>query len=139
MWYCWWLRRAPIRSLGSFTKQGHSRALLGTHVVEMTHDELVYETPLVHSRYRWQAIWKIEIVGELALLMTSHVTAIIVPRRGFATAEQWRRFVSTARSFHRDAPVYELRCPKCGYDLSALETHGCPECGWRRERATNEP
>jgi hypothetical protein len=35
------------------------------------------------------------------------------------------------RSFRRRSG----RCPQCGYDLHGNESDGCPECGWRRERA----
>lgn len=28
-------------------------------------------------------------------------------------------------------------CPRCGYNLTALITPGCPECGWRRPEATD--
>lgn len=30
---------------------------------------------------------------------------------------------------HRTIPN---RCPECGYDLRAMTTAGCPECGWNR-------
>ena len=76
-------------------------------MVEMTQDELVYETPLVHSRYRWQAIWKIEIVGELALLMTSHVTAIIVPPQAGILAVWGIAVLSSVDNFLRPRLVGE--------------------------------
>lgn len=28
------------------------------------------------------------------------------------------------------------RCPICGYALTGLSQPGCPECGWRRKKAT---
>ncbi len=39
-----------------------------------------------------------------------------------------RRFVREVSRFRRGA------CIECGYDLGYDFIHGCPECGWRRDR-----
>jgi len=47
--------------------------------------------------------------------------------------------VSIAISARRYSRFTRGRCPRCRYDLRHDFSHGCPECGWRKERGFGGP
>jgi hypothetical protein len=50
----------------------------------------------------------------------------------------WAAMIKPRRFFRECGRVRNGCCKECGYDLGYDFIHGCPECGWRKERAAVE-
>jgi|GEM_PF-6041616 len=44
---------------------------------------------------------------------------------------------SAMRAYRHSRRMHHGNCPYCNYDLSFDHSHGCSECGWRKEQGTS--
>ena len=113
------------------TEQG--REALAPFTVQVFDEAIAINHASVNAVWKWNAIRGIEGDGLRMFIMTRDSgEAIIIPRRSFANKGDFDHFAQIVRQNWSRSSHSERICPQCGYDLRAIETPGCPECGWRR-------
>ena len=76
--------------------------LVGRRRLSLSADYVVFSSPLSQSIIRWAGIEQVVVQREATYLLLSKISAIVVPRRAFATDEQFNAFAQLAEGLHRD-------------------------------------
>lgn len=72
---------------------------VGKHIITITKDELIEETDFNKSHFKWNAISSIEEIRGLLFIRHSGTDVFAVPKKSFATNEEWNKFVGTTIDF----------------------------------------
>jgi hypothetical protein len=91
------------RQVLNVNRAGRGVATSGRIVVEVTPDGVVERTPAGHSFVRWYALESVGSARDHLFMLISSVAAVIVPRRAFASDDEWRRFVGFATDSYQRA------------------------------------
>ena len=76
--------------------------LIGRRRLSLSADYVIFSSPLSQSVIRWAGIEQVVVQQEATYLLLSKISAIVVPRRAFATDEQFNAFARLAEELHRD-------------------------------------
>ncbi len=104
----WAYRRRVRRIITRMVSEGKNRALFGRHRVALSAEGITEAGELSQSATAWAAVERVSRHENYAFVYTSALSAIIVPRRAFATAAEFEQFVKTAGDYRAqaaDSPV----------------------------------
>lgn len=79
--------------------EGVNRTMLGPRVVTISPEGISQRTNYSDSKYFWPCIERIVTNADYAFVYLSALSAIIIPRAAFKTAEEFEAFVATARQY----------------------------------------
>lgn len=90
----WWPLSRLYRVAASPGERG---SLVGPRVVTLSGDGVRQQAPLHHGFTVWEGVLGVHETASHVFLMTDTLAGYIVPRRAFASTEQWHAFVGLAR------------------------------------------
>ena len=88
--------------LGLYEREDY-RQLLGPTKVELRPDGVGITSPVGTANIEWSAIETIATTAEHLFLQRDSLSALVIPRRAFADAAAFDRFIEAARLYHRNA------------------------------------
>lgn len=94
-----YFRRHYIAVVKRLYSEGRNRSLLGPHEVVLSAHSMQSKSELVETTYKWPAVEKIVATPDYAFFYASALSAIVIPRRAFASDEEFKHFVETARKY----------------------------------------
>jgi hypothetical protein len=98
------LRRGQVkRIIRRMYVEGHNYNLIGPRRLTISREFLAVASPWSHSLTRWAGIAEIRREPEAVYFCIASSTAVIAPRRAFATDEQFRQFAQAAGDFQSQA------------------------------------
>jgi hypothetical protein len=92
-------RSIRARAVRKLYEGGKNLLLTGIRRITITPQFLIFSSPLCQSVHRWQGMEKIEMSPKAIYLYSSSMTAYAIPRRAFATEEQFQRFAQQAQQY----------------------------------------
>lgn len=113
------------KSVLSLLTESDNPNLLGRRVFTISPDGIREQWPYGEHRYTWSGVVRIETGEERAFFYVGSSEVQIVPRRAFASAEEFDHFVATARRFHESAP--QPTAPPSDIPLAAPVDDGLPQ------------
>lgn len=105
----WSVRRRARRLTRKLLAEGKNRSVLSEHRIFLNDEGITSETALIRSLYRWPVIERIVETSEYLFLFVSGFSAIVIPKRAFASDEHWQTFVQEARQRATDAAYVDDR------------------------------
>ena len=105
--YPWIYVRRLRKGTEAVFRRGRNLALFGPRRVTLTPQFMVSSSPYTQSVARWMAVEGIDPQPTALYLYLSSNTAFIVPRRAFASDDDFQTFVHTAQQFHARALAAE--------------------------------
>ncbi len=88
--------------LGLYEREDY-RQLLGPTQVELRPDAVAVTSPIGTANIEWPGIAEIATTADHLFLQRDSLSALVIPRRAFADAAAFDRFVEAARLYHRNA------------------------------------
>jgi hypothetical protein len=101
--YPWFYRLRVRRMCEGMFREGANSNVIGPRRVTLLPEYLVYSTPMSQTITRWAGMERVLQEKEVIYLLLANVTAIPVPRRAFATDDQFQQFAKAAAEFHAAA------------------------------------
>jgi hypothetical protein len=111
IYFPWAYRRKVRKIIAGMAGEGHNRALFSHHRVEISPQGIADASDLRQSSTAWRAVERVVKIGDYTFVYVSASSAIIVPRRAFATPTEFEEFVRTTRSYHEKAVAQPLSSP----------------------------
>jgi hypothetical protein len=105
--YPWIYVRGLRKGTETIFHRGRNLALFGPRRLTLTPQFMVSSSPYTQSVARWIAVERIDHQPPALYLYLSSNTAFIVPRRAFASDDDFQTFVNTAQQFHARALAAE--------------------------------
>ncbi|MEN9572552.1 MAG: hypothetical protein RL514_407 [Verrucomicrobiota bacterium] len=96
-------RRAIQRAVNGMLEEGKRSGLLGRHRITLTPESVVEATEFSQASTSWRAVEGVVEFGNHVFIYNTAMSAIVVPRRGFAAQSEFNKFVSTASSYREKA------------------------------------
>jgi len=97
--YPFLLRRAQRTAVERLIAEGQNRDQFGKKQVTITPIEITAGGDLTSTTVRWKAVERIEVAEAYAYVYFSALQAVIIPRRAFASDEEFSAWVETARKY----------------------------------------
>ncbi len=94
--YAWRLRR----SSEAVIQGGRNLAVFGPRRMTLTSQFVMHSSPFTQSAVRWIAVEKVDPQAVALYIYVSSNAAHIIPRRAFASDDDFQTFVHTAQEFH---------------------------------------
>lgn len=88
--------------LGLYEREDY-RQLLGPTKVELCAEGIGITSPIGTANIEWSGISEIAATADYVFLQRDSLSALVIPRRAFADAAAFDRFVEAARLYHRNA------------------------------------
>jgi hypothetical protein len=82
-------RDAPARNVRTHVKNLGGRGIIGERAVILSEEKLVAISETFRTEVRWENMTGVEVVGECTYVFISGISALILPRHGFATDEEY--------------------------------------------------
>jgi hypothetical protein len=99
-----WIYRWRIgNALRNMLREGKNYSILGPRRLTITPQFVIVATPVSQGATRWIGVERVIAEPDSIYIMVSSHAAHIVPRRAFASDEQFRHFGQCATRFHAQA------------------------------------
>jgi hypothetical protein len=98
--YPWFYRRRLISLARGMYREGASPNLVGRRRLTLSRDYLIFSTPLAQTITRWAGIERVIREKDVIYFLLSNISAIPVPRRAFATDQQFQQFAQAGADYH---------------------------------------
>jgi len=95
----WWYRRAVGKNTRRMLASGKNIGLIGQHWLSLGPDQIVASSPYSEAKLRWPLVEQIILTDDQLLIYISSMSALIIPRREFASDEHARAFYDAACRF----------------------------------------
>jgi hypothetical protein len=103
IYFPWAYRRKVRKIIAGMASEGHNRGLFSQHRVAISPEGITDASELRQSSTAWRGVERIARNGDYAFVYVSAFSAIIVPRRAFASSTGFEEFVRAASSYHEKA------------------------------------
>lgn len=103
LYFPWAYRRKLRKIVDGMIGEGKNRALFGHRIVTISEDAVTSAGEHSQTATDWRAVEKVVASDEHAYIYTSAMTAIIIPRRAFASVSEFEEFIRTARGYYEKA------------------------------------
>jgi hypothetical protein len=80
------------------TLSKNNETILAEQKWVISDDLLLYESENVRSEIKWKALKRVIPTGNYLFLYMSQLGAFIIPKRAFASDQDWKQFVQLCRS-----------------------------------------
>jgi hypothetical protein len=77
------------RNVRTFVKRLGARGVLGERALILSEELLVVVTETYHTEVRWENLQGIEVVGDYTYIFIAGISAVILPRHGCASDEEY--------------------------------------------------
>jgi hypothetical protein len=104
-------RRKLRSAIERMSREGRNLTLFGPRRVSMSPAFLSYASPYTQSLMRWVAVERVVSSPEAIYIYVSAASAHILPRRSFASDEDFRTFARMAADYNSRALASELPPP----------------------------
>jgi uncharacterized membrane protein len=98
--YPWIYARRLRNASEAVIRSGRNLAVFGPRRITLTPQFVMHSSPYTQSATRWIAMERVDPQPEALYLYVSSNSAHIVPRRPFASDDDFRTFIQTAQQFH---------------------------------------
>jgi hypothetical protein len=99
----WTYARRLRNSSAAIIRSGRNLAVFGPRRITLTPEFVMHSSPYTQSATRWIAIERVDPQPQALYLYVSSNSAHIVPRRAFASEDDFRTFIDAAQEFHARA------------------------------------
>jgi len=99
LYFPWVYRRKLRKIVDGMVSEGKNRGLFSHHRVTISPEGVTDSGEHNQTATAWRAVERVAAAGEHAYIYTSALSAIIVPRRAFASPSEFEAFVQTAREY----------------------------------------
>ena len=83
-----------LSNVRGMLKEADNKSILGKRVLEISDKGIIYKNIAGEGSYNWQSIIRIEENDQYIFLYQSSTSAIILPKRAFASIEEKKEFTS---------------------------------------------
>ena len=101
MIFPWWYERRVRKIVTGMIAEGKNRGLLCRHRVTISPENIVRTGDYGKNSTNWSAVERIVVTKEQALVYLNSMSAVVIPRRAFATTSAFDEFVHVAQGFHQ--------------------------------------
>jgi hypothetical protein len=99
----WSFRRSLRRNVGKMLSEGKNKNLLGPREIVLSPAELRSTGSMGAATTAWPAVERIVKGDDVLYLYTTSMSAVVVPRRAFASDAEFALFEETARKYLAEA------------------------------------
>jgi YcxB-like protein len=94
-------RRSVCSIVRSMIREGSNRGFLAPRTVTITSDRLKESSDFKDTSLAWRAVERVAHTSDHIFIYISAMSAIIVPRRAFASSSEFDDFLAAATRFHQ--------------------------------------
>jgi hypothetical protein len=103
LYFPWAYRRKLRQTIESMTGEGRNRELFSRHRIVISPEGVTDSSELGQTSTAWRAVERVVTTEAHAYIYINALAAVIVPRRAFADAAEFEKFVRIAREHQENA------------------------------------
>lgn len=100
--YPFLVRYRNRRTIERLLDSSSTAATLGPQRITITPDEITRHNNFGHSAFYWSAIDRVETTRDHLIVFIGATQAFLLPKRDFASEEEFSRFADAAHKYHRE-------------------------------------